>query len=448
MHLVKNSNRPHFTRALHRRITEWPAGLSALALLSLMAVFVLTLFSADGVLADSWKGKEVKKENVLHIMNPATPMMESKTVELNELWRIGGDTDDEDEFFGVIGRIMTDDKGNVLLLDGQLAQVKIFSKNGEFIRDIGHEGEGPGEFRRPTGMFLTSDGNVGVLQIAPGKIVLLTPEGEPAGEYPLPTTEDGGYLMLLGGQSGNNNVVLALGKNAFSDGRFDTDRYLASVDLEGNEIARYHSETRSIDFAHPSLDETMWDTFDRRWTVGWDGRVYAATQYLGYKIHVWNIDGSLDRIIEVDHPRRKRTQEEKDLVESIYSLFLRQIPNSELKLNDYSKDIEAMYSREDGSLWVLSSEGSHDPPEGAIGIFDVFDSSGRYVHQVTLKGEGDPLTDGYYFVGDRLYVVTDLLQAALSLQAGGESFQIGDEEPDPMAVICYELDKNLSISQK
>jgi hypothetical protein len=398
--------------------------------------------------ADSWKGEEVQKEGTLHVLNPNQPVEDPKTVELKELWRVGGDTDDEDEFFGVIGQILTDDKGNVYLLDSQLSQVKIFTQNGEFVRDIGREGEGPGEFRRPTGMFFTKDGTLGVMQIAPGKIVLLSPEGEPMGEYPLPESEDGGFLLLLGGNSGAGNVVLAMGKNSFSEERFETTRYLASIDAQGIEAARYFEETRAIDFANPIMQETTWDTFDRRWTVGWDGRVYAVTKYQGYNIHVWNKDGSLDRIITVDHPLRKRTQEETDLVRSIYELFTRQIPNGKLEMCDFTKDLESVYTREDGSLWALSAEGSHDNPDGSIGIFDVFDSNGHFVRQVTLMGEGDPMTDGYYFVGDRLYVVTDLLQAALSLQAGGESFQIGEEEPEPMAVICYELDKDLRITQR
>ncbi|MFH1754456.1 MAG: 6-bladed beta-propeller [Candidatus Latescibacterota bacterium] len=411
-----------------------------------VSIALIPLLAMPAQAAD-WKGEEVQKDGVLHVLNPNKAVEPAKTVELKELWRVGGDTDDEDEFFGVIGTILTDKKGNVYLLDSQLSQVKIFSQSGEFIRNIGREGEGPGEFRSPTGMFFTEAGLLGVMQIAPGKIVLLTSEGEPAGEYPLPASEDGGFLLLLGGNSGAGNVVMAMGKNAFSEQKFETTRYLASIDAKGIETARYHEETRGIDFANALLDEMTWDTFDRRWTVGWDGRVYAVTKYQGYNIHVWNRDGKLNRIIEVDHKPRKRTQEETDLVESIYGLFTRQIPNGKLQMCEFSKDIETMFSREDGSLWVLSSEGSHDNPEGSIGVFDVFDGDGHFVRKVTLMGEGNPMTDGYYFVGDRLYVVTDLLQAAISLQAGGESFQIGDKEPEPMSVICYELDKDLRITK-
>jgi hypothetical protein len=442
---LKNTVRFNTSRRRSIVLCALPTGILAWLIASLALMSLL----AFPVQADSWKGEEVEKEGVLHVVNPDQPMEAAKTVKLKKMWRIGGDTDDEDQFFGLILQITTDDKGNVYLLDTQLAQVKIFSQNGEFVRDIGREGEGPGEFRFPLGMFFTKDGNLAVMQVAPGKIVLLSPEGEPMGEYPIPKSDDGGFLLLLGGYSRAGNVVLAMRKDDYSqEKRFATIMYLAGINAQGEETARYFEETRVVDFADPVLDEMKWDTFDRRWTVGWDGRVYAATEYQGYNIHVWNKNGSLDRIIEVAKEPRKRTQEQMDIAQSIYEPFKRRIPNAKLSLAEHIKDVETFYSREDGSLWVLSGDGMNDNPDGSIGIFDVFDAKGHFVRRVTLVGEGDPLTDGYYFVGDRLYVVTDLLQAYISLQSGGQSFQIGEEEPEPMAVICYELDKDLRITQR
>jgi hypothetical protein len=129
-------------------------------------------------------------------------------------------------------------------------------------------------------------------------------------------------------------------------------------------------------------------------------------------------------------------------------LFANQIPNATVKISDFNKDVESIFVREDGSLWVLTSAGTRDLPDDTAGTFDVFDSEGRFARQVTLKLDGSPLTDGYYFVGDRFYVVTDLLQAAISLQSGGQSLDIGDEEPEPMGVVCYKLGSELQTSTK
>lgn len=408
----------------------------------LMLASVLPASAAD------WKGTDEVRDGVRVLLNPSDPMEPVIESTPEELWRIGGDTDDEDEFFGVISQVLTDDAGNVYLLDSQLNQIKVFSPDGEYLRAIGREGEGPGEFRAPTSMFFTRDGNLGVLQLAPGKVVLLTPDGEPAGEHPLPTREDGGMMILIGGNSRGGNLVLAAAANGFAEGRFDQTRYLASLNPDGTEAATYHSEVRTIDFANPVLDDQVWDTFDRRWTIGGDGRVYACTNYSDYRIEVWNADGTRDRTIEREYTHLKRTPEEKKIVEDLMGLFANQIPNATVKISDFNKDVETIFVREDGSLWVLTSNGTRNLPDDIAGTFDVFDPEGRFARQVTLKVEGSPLTDGYYFVGDRFYVVTDLLQAAISLQSGGQSLQIGDDEPEPMSVICFKLGSELKTSTK
>ena len=201
------------------------------------------------------------------------------------------------------------------------------------------------------------------------------------------------------------------------EGRWQQTRYLANVNSDGQETARYASSDRVIDFANPVMFDQDWDTFDRRWTVGSDGRVYAAMSYPDYVIHVWNPDGTVDRVIQREYKHRKRTADEKQLMKDLMGLFAKQIPNCTVKISDDCKDVEVLYVHDDGTMWVMSSDGMRDMPEGSLGVFDVLDAKGRYVRQITVMGEGDPKTDGYYFVGNRLYVVTDLVQAAISLQA-------------------------------
>jgi sugar lactone lactonase YvrE len=411
------------------------------------AIAALTFAAASAGAAD-WKGKKETREGVSYVVNPAEPMEKDAKAAAQELWRIGGDTEDENEFFGVITQLLTDAKGDVYLLDAQLNQVKIFSSEGKFIRSIGREGEGPGEFRAGVGMFFTNDGKIAVMQVAPGRIVLLTPAGEPAGEHPLPVREDGGMVILLGGSSRGGNLVFAGAANAFSEGRFDQTRYLARLSPDGKESAKYHAETRTIDYSKPLLDDMVWDTFDRRWVVGTDGRVYACTHYADYRIQVWNPDGTTNRVIERQYAHQKRTPEEKKIVEDLMGTFARQIPNATVKVSDFNKDVETIFVRDDGSIWVLTSEGTRGLPDGTAGVFDVLDPEGRFVRRVTIQAVGNPMTDAYYFVGNRLYVVTDLLQAAISLQSGGQSFKIGDEEPEPMSVVCYELGKEGQVSKK
>jgi hypothetical protein len=415
------------------------AGVATAALLA-----AVVFFAPSHAAAGSWKGQEVTKEGALHVLNPAEGMESPAEVQLEELWRIGGYSDLEEEFFGVINRVETDEEGNVYLLDSQLSEIKVFSPDGEYLNTLGREGEGPGEFRNPSDMFFVPGGDLGVMQMAPGKIELLTRQGEPDGQFPIPGTEDGGFRILIGGRYAGDRLILAGAVNAFQEGSFTQTRYLAAVDAQGNELARFHEEDRTMNFANMVIDEKIWDTFDRRWTVGPGGRVFAVTQHPDYEINVWNPDGTLDRVIEREYERLGRSAEDKARVHKIYEAFTQRVPNATIKVEDNFKDVDLIFVRDSGELWVLSSRGSELAPEGTLGVFDVFDKKGRFVRQVTLKGEGDPDTDGYFFVKDRLYVVTDFLQAAMAMQGGGTGSDAFEEEPEPMAVICYRIGSQMA----
>ncbi|MGD8413740.1 MAG: 6-bladed beta-propeller [Candidatus Latescibacterota bacterium] len=415
--------------------------------LMVVAVLVVTVTLATVAVpaqAGDWQGKVEKVDGVEYVRNPATPTQGSTTVNMEALWELGGDTDDEDQFFGVISDIHIDPEGNVYLLDAQLSEVKIFTADGEFVRTIGREGEGPGEFRRPSRMFFTADGNVGVMQTIPAKIVLLTPMGDPVGEHPLPAPEDGGFQMLTSGQASNGQLVLAMARTKLADDQSSWSRtdFLTRIDPQGKELAEYTQKTTKINFADAVLNFAEWDTFERRWTVAPDGKVYAAESYDDYVITVYNADGSVDKKITRDYKHRAYTADEKQFLTKMMEHFAQTIPNCRVEVENNAKDIETFYIRDDGSIWVLSSDGSHDYPDDAVGTFDVYNKDGQFVKMVTLNGDGDAQDDYYLFVKDRFYVVTDFLQAAMVAQ-GATGLYDDEEEAEPMAVRCYKLEGDL-----
>lgn len=406
-------------------------------------IFALACLLALPVSAADWAGNETTVDGVLTVHNPTTPVEPPARVDMKELWRIGGDTDDDDEFFGVIAKVITDADGNVYLLDTQLHEIKVFSPSGSFIRSMGAEGEGPGEFTFATDMFITPSGNVGVMQAFPPKVVQFSKEGTPLSNFQIPESDDPGFRFLINARSAGDHLVIAAGNSVPSEGNLEQTRYLAAVTQE-EETVRYHSEKRELNLADIVIDESKWDTFDRRWEVGPDGRVYAVLEQGKYRIHVWNEDGSLDRVVERAYEPLARTDEELERTREIYESFSRMFggANARMELRNEHRGVEQFYLRDDNSLWVLTSQGARRNPEGTIGTFDVFSPEGRFMKQVSLSGEGYAVEDAYFFVGNRVYVVKDFLNAALASIGGGPDAESG-EEPEPMSIICYMLDDDV-----
>ena len=54
--------------------------------------------------------------------------------------------------------------------------------------------------------------------------------------------------------------------------------------------------------------------------------------------------------------------------------------------------------------------------------------------------DGDPRNDGYFFVNDRLFVVTDFLHALMALQGGAGADEEVEDEVELMEIISYRVE--------
>ncbi len=416
------------------------SGIIAPAARCLVAVaaglVLLTAFSGPGI-ASQWKGSELDKDGTLHVMNPAEGIEKPETLKPEKLWQVGGD-DDEDILFGVLTEMASDNEGNLYVLDAQLNEVMIFSPGGEYLRSVGREGQGPGEFRRPTDLFLTGTGDIAVLQRMPGKIVLLTPDGEPAGNYPVP--EHDGMRMFSGGRRAGDDIILSVQSFKRKDTGFETDSQLIRLDASGKQTATYYTRSSSRDFANMVFDEkTMMGALV--WATDQEGRVYTSDNFDAYTISVWNPDGTLDRIIEREYTSRKRSKEEMEQNAPRVRFRRRggRTEQPETRASKTDRDIQQLFARDGGTLWVLSSHGGFSTAEGTLATFDVYDRQGRFTRQVSMLGEGSFADDGFHIVKDRLYVVTGLRSAQRAMRGASDEDEEEIAEADPMSVICYDL---------
>lgn len=81
-------------------------------------------------------------------------------VDFEEVFRIGSLMGEEWEQFGDVQKVMFDAAGRLYVFDDQAERIFVVGADGALIREIGREGEGPGEFRNPADVVALEDGRV------------------------------------------------------------------------------------------------------------------------------------------------------------------------------------------------------------------------------------------------------------------------------------------------
>jgi hypothetical protein len=408
----------------------------------ILLIPLLVVFSIGEISA----GEPTQIDGVRQVKNCATPREGTRVLKLEELWRVGGE--DDEMIFGLLTQVLGDEDGNVYLLDAQLHQVFVFSPDGSFIRSLFREGEGPGEIRAPRDMLFLPDGAIGVVQQFPGKIISVDLQGNPKGSLALGANDPtkGGVPIVLSAEAQGGTIALACMEQSFEENTQVRTNYLARFSPSGTELTRYFEVENRVDFSQPVFSERR-HHFDWLWTsaVGFDGTLFVAPHRDQYLIEVYGSDGQLQRTIEREFSPTKRTREEMDQMSALVQQAFRGAPfKIEFEVEDTEPVIgwrhRGIRPMPDGHLWILTSEGVRQQPDGIMATYDVFDSDGKFKEQVAVVCPGNGLSDGLFFIGnDRVVLIKGFVDAMAAMVFMSGVIGNGEEEPEPMSAICYRI---------
>lgn len=380
------------------------------------------------------------------IDNPEKPANGVETMHLEEMWRIGGE-DDEDVLLGVVSRVLADDQDNVYLLDIQLTEVMVFDPDGEYMQSLGSQGEGPGEIRRAAGVLFMPDGTVGLVQGFPGKIVKVDLAGIPAGEF-RPGGDDpaaGGFFALRGAASRGGRLVFSGARITRGENSRTAVNFVASFNEDGAQNNLFYETTSVRQFRGQDYSEKKeFFPHEDGWALGPDGRVFVSKERNSYEIMVYAPDGTLERTVKRPYKSYKRSSEEmKTAEDGMMPWRRRNRSRFNFVVEPTEPDIIRLRVADDGRLWVLSSQSLRNQPEGVHSTWDVFDNGGGYEKTVAIECEGVGLRDKIFFAGDNMVVLVKQYADAVKAFQGQsrEDEEADDEEIEilPLEVICYRI---------
>jgi 6-bladed beta-propeller len=377
---------------------------------------------------------------IAHVFNTAVPAADRETMVLKELWRTGGE--DDEIFYGTIGTITSDQEGSVFILDTQMSQVQVFDPAGQWIGSLSREGEGPGETRNPEGLYIDQVGRICLLHSPVGSIMRINRDNTPAEPTAFSTGDgkDGGVTILLGAHAVGEGVVISGMRLHFGDdGRSRRHYFLTLCDAEGVQQTVLHEKDDFVDYTDFRLDEQSMDFCWNRWTCGQDGKIYVAPERNNYRIDVYDGQGNLEKVISREYESLERddylTNRATMVVKGVAAYH--RTPLQGLTIEKVEPDIRGLWVDEAGFLWVRTSRGLVDKPEGAYDVVDVFAPDGSFAKQVAIMSDAVPFKDSLSFLDDgRVVAVIGSLDAWLTQQAV-EQDDGGNDEVQALEVIVY-----------
>ena len=368
-----------------------------------------------------------------HTIDADGPAQGVRPLALRELWRVGGE--DEDVMFGRIAGLKMHPDGSLYVLDNQLCHVVVLSAEGEHLRDLSREGDGPGELRQPVGLVLLADNVLGVAMGFPGKLVTIGLDGTPIGtQYPVGAPAEGNVAIMMSLQCVDGVLVASGGRIAIvPNGESHTNRFLSVGDASLGEFHHILETPTPFDPTGRVFVEADDYYIDGSWALGSGGRIYAPMKRDGYEISEFDTAGTLVRVFGRRCEARKRTPAEKDRVSPLIDPGTPAI--TDWTIEDHDPCVtRIMVNPDDDTIWVLTPQGHEDQPEGILETWDVFAPDGQYLRQVPIP-LGHEMKEGTcYLVGSGRMVVVRGTGSAFNTREDDAETEI-----EPLEVICYQM---------
>jgi len=336
-----------------------------LSIILFLSVFIM-LFSCQKQKA-AWKGTIEEEDGVTVVKNPKEPMYGEDVFSLEEELIIGEEDKDNEPLFIDISSVRVDYEENIYVLDSKACQIKVFDKNGKYIRKIGRKGQGPGEMRLPTMMDIISEKEIMICDLPNNRISFYSLQGELLKEV-----SKGTYFRLY-------NPIPDSNRNFIGSMRFRIEE--KSVD----ELMKFDSNFRLL-FTIDKLEYTDEPNVIYRFppfiffTVLEDDKVLWGN-WLNYHLQIANEEGRVTRKIIKDYDPVIITDEEKerDIKERFGDAVVP--PDSKLIYPKYYPAFYHLSTDDEGRIFVQTfertEEGSH--------YYDIFDSEGKYIAKIPLK---------------------------------------------------------------
>lgn len=367
-----------------------------------------------------WGGAVHDSGGITVVRNPEVGLWgERERWVLDELLRIGVSNGESSYQFGDIVDITIGATGELFVLDGLAAKVRVFSSEGVFLRAFGSAGSGPGQFSSGgvTALLHGRADTLLVMDMGNQRVVRFLENGATAGGYRVDFVDHGIPLQW----AVLPDTTLAVQLHPFP--RPDVDPATARdliVTLDGRGAVQDTLLDIAVNpmFAMRNGRPTViYFAPEPTWAIGAQGWIYYGVSN-AYRVQYHRVDGQLIRIVGKESILASVEDADKRILLDAFSELMEQNGSrpealAEFRARAEFADVFPAYKqlREgmDGTLWIQAVA-----PVRSMGIdafrrqldlgtaeWDVFNREGLFLGRVVMTDRFSPLR----FREDRIYGV-------------------------------------------
>ncbi|MGH7426950.1 MAG: 6-bladed beta-propeller [Candidatus Methylomirabilaceae bacterium] len=353
----------------------------------------------------AWAAAIDTVNGVIRVRNPARPRCVTPGHVERDL-TIGTASGDASYEFAKVWDVAADERGGIYVADPGRREVLAYDSTGRFRRIIGRSGEGPGEFRAPTGVEWR-DGVLAVLDYVVSRVSFFTADGVLVRDTTLRGVRyPGSFAWPM-----SHRLLVQVGPNWMSPpvpGEYGIGRLLSIGLGTTNALDTFvvwSDSGASAHFAAPGVSLVAEVPFGARavWAPNHDGGVFFA-KGTDYTIRQYGPDGAVRREIQRLHTRISVSARERDSVQARVASYDRRLAER-IRVPPTKAAVRGLQVDDRGRLWVRVSRDR----EGQDQQWDVFVADGTYSFTLFLPAGGDVKL----IHGSRIYAVaTDSLGVA------------------------------------
>lgn len=318
-------------------------------------------------------------EGITHIHNPVTPLHPQKTISFEEELTIGGEEQISKAHLSQPTNLVVDEDENIYVSDWSDQDIKVFDKEGNYIRTIGAKGSGPGEFQRIGSITLLPDRKLVVMDFDARRTSIFDPDGQFLNSYQWQTPL---FFILLATDSSYTTT-----ENSYEQER---QLFVKTFDFSGNELVSF-GEFKPEQMEMVKLGE-FWISIPKPFAphsifVGdpknqWLYHCYNSN----YLIELYDETGKLFRKIDRPYKPVPFTNEDKQK----YLERKRSVPNSrfeeifkKITFPDYKTISKNFLVDDQNHLWVRTFEVKQENDKSYV-AYDIFNQDGFYEARVWI----------------------------------------------------------------